>query len=966
MNERAGKRRRARSGAGVLGILGSIAFAVVPVPAHASPPSPPHIMLIVEENAAYGSAQGTPYIINNPSAPYINSLAGTYTSATNWYAVQHNSPHDYLDLLDGSDLGVPIGKPYSSTTLVDELHTAGIPWQGYMESMPAPCSSVNSTSDGQYDAVHNPFHYFTNYSAGGGGWCSSANAGSEGVVPYPGSSGIAAALDGANAPAFAFVVPNDCNDMHGDTSAASPCATDTSDQLVTAGDSWLQTNLPQVMSSNWYTSGGIIIITWDESADGDTSGGSYGIGGHVPTLVISANSQHPFATSGDHYATLRGIEEAYVVDLLGNSADPAFGDITPAFGVPVSAPPPSVTGVAPTQGPQEGGELVTVSGTHFNGSGFTTSDLHFGTIDVPPTNAYPCPGSPGGCFAVTSPTEITAYTPRSPAPGTVDVTVTTPGGTTATGAADHYVYVPPPLPSVTGVAPTEGAQEGGELVTLSGTNFNGSGVTTSDVHFGTIDVPATNPYPCPGSPGGCFAVTSPTEITAYTPQSTAPGTVDVTVTTPGGTTAASAADHYVYVAPGAYTAMTAFRVCDTRALLPHNQCTGKTLGAKGTLTVQVTGERNALGQVVPNNAEAVAVNVTAINDSTSATYVTAFPAGATVPLASNINLNGQNAQANLVVVQLGTGGAMSVFNAAGRADVIVDIQGYFAPPGASPVAGAFHPMRPLRICDTRAGQGTVCAGAVNNPIRANTWRDVVLSGLPPGGNGPAIPSDGTAAAAVFNLTGTQGSATTYLSVEPPDPRTGLCPTGAPSVSNINLPPGSSLPNRVIASLGSHQDVCVYNSTGSANIIIDIDGWFGNGSETSTGALFYAVSPTRICDTRAGSGTECQGQALTAGATEPVPVAGVLVVPATGGSTPPVAMVANLTGVGGSAATYLTLYPGDVTTRPLASDLNPAAGITIANLAIVGLATTGGSSGNIDLYNAAGDINAILDVAGWFQ
>ena len=115
MNERAGKRRRARSGAGVVGILGSIAFAVMPVPAHASPPSPPHIMLIVEENAAYGSAQGTPYIINNPSAPYINNnLVGTYTSATNWYAVQHNSPHDYLDLLDGSDLGVPSGKPYSS------------------------------------------------------------------------------------------------------------------------------------------------------------------------------------------------------------------------------------------------------------------------------------------------------------------------------------------------------------------------------------------------------------------------------------------------------------------------------------------------------------------------------------------------------------------------------------------------------------------------------------------------------------------------------------------------------------------------------------------------------------------------------------------------------------------------------------------------------------------------------------
>jgi Phosphoesterase family/IPT/TIG domain len=859
MNERTGKRYRARSGAGALAILGSIAFAGMPAPAHASPPSPPHIMLIVEENAAYGAAQGSPYIIGNASAPYINSLAGTYTSATNWYAVQHNSPHDYLDLLDGSDLGVPIGKPYSSPTLVDELHTAGIPWQGYMESMPSSCYPGTSTSDGQYDSNHNPFHYFTNYSTASAGWCSSANAGSEGVVAYPGSSLIAAALDGANAPDFALVVPNDCNDMHGDTNAASPCAADTSDQLVSAGDSWLQTNLPPVLSSSWYASGGIIIITWDESANGDASGGSYGTGGHVPTLVISANQQHPFTASGDHYATLRGIEEAYAVPLLSNSADPTFGDITPAFGVPVSAPPPSVTSVSPTEGAEEGGELVTIRGTHFNGSGFTTSD----------------------------------------------------------------------------------------------------------VHFGPIDVPASNTYPCPGSTAGCFAVVGPTEITAFTPQATAPGIVDVTVVTPGGSSATSAADHYIYVAPGAYTAMTAFRVCDTRAVLPHNQCTGKTLGAGGTITVQVTGDRNALGQVVPSNAEAVAANLTAIDGSSSPTYVTAFPAGAPIPLASNINLSGQNAQANLVVVRLGTGGAMGVFNAAGRADVIVDIQGYFAPP-ASPVAGAFHPLRPLRICDTRARQGTACAGAVDNPIPANTWRDVVVSGLPPGGTGPSIPADGTAAAAVFNLTGTQGTVTTFLSVEPPNMQTGLCPTAAPQVSNINLPPGSSLPNRVIASLGPHQDVCVYNSLGSVNIIIDVDGWFGNGNEASTGALFYSVSPTRICDTRAGSGTECQGQALTSGTTEVVQVAGVLVVPATGGSTPLVAMVANLTGVGASTATFLTLYPSDVTIRPLASDLNPAAGATIANLAIVGLAATGGSSGDVDLYNAVGDINAILDVDGWFQ
>ncbi|MGA8923182.1 MAG: hypothetical protein WB682_08550, partial [Candidatus Dormiibacterota bacterium] len=147
---------------------------------------------------------------------------------------------------------------------------------------------------------------------------------------------------------------------------------------------------------------------------------------------------------------------------------------------------------------------------------------------------------------------------------------------------------------------------------------------------------------------------------------------------------------------------------------------------------------------------------------------------------------------------------------------------------------------------------------------------------------------------------------------------------------------------------------------------DVDGWFGNGTETATGALFYAVPPMRICDTRSGSATECAGEPLTSNGARLVPVAGVAVVPTTGGSTLPLAIVANLTGVAGSAATYFTIYPSDAAPRPIASDLNPVARVTIANLAIVGLATTGNTTGDLDLYNAVGNINAILDVAGWFQ
>ena len=101
--------------------------------------------------------------------------------------------------------------------------------------------------------------------------------------------------------------------------------------VVANGDKWLSTNLPTVLSSSWFNDSGIVIITWDESVTSDMSGGSYGKGGKIATLVIAANTQGAYQAYGDHYATLRGIEEAYGVGLLGNSANSAFGDLKPAF-----------------------------------------------------------------------------------------------------------------------------------------------------------------------------------------------------------------------------------------------------------------------------------------------------------------------------------------------------------------------------------------------------------------------------------------------------------------------------------------------------------------------------------------------------------------------------------------------------------------------------------------------------------
>jgi len=363
-----------------------------PTPTPAPTTTPPHIMVIVEENQEYGD------IIGSSNAPYINSLASTYTSATNWYAVEHNSPTDYLDLISGSDQGLggttKKTPPFSATNLVDELHSANIPWQAYMESMPSGCWAKGS--NGLYDPIHNPFHYFTNY----GSYCTSGS--SEGVVPYPGSSGLVTALDGSNPPDFVFITPNLCDDMHGSTTGSTTCASDSGSQLITAGDTWLKDNLGPVLNSTWFQNNGVLIVTWDEGTtklglaggsppdDGScTSPNVPECGGHIPTLVIASKAAGSFTSGGDHYGALRGIEEAYGVGLLGHSSGTNDGDLEPAFGLS-SSTTGGVTGQVTDQTdpshPAISGAQVTCS------CGGTLTTTTYGSGDYGFTNVTPGSG----------------------------------------------------------------------------------------------------------------------------------------------------------------------------------------------------------------------------------------------------------------------------------------------------------------------------------------------------------------------------------------------------------------------------------------------------------------------------------------------------------------------------------------------------------------------------------------------
>jgi hypothetical protein len=138
-----------------------------------------------------------------------------------------------------------------------------------------------------------------------------------------------------------------------------------------------------------------------------------------------------------------------------------------------------------------GGTTVTITGTDFTGA----TAVMFGT------NA-------ATSVVVVSATSITAVAPAGM--GTVDVTVTTPEGTSAIVTADEYTYAP----TVTGLSPNHGPAFGGNDVTITGTGFaDATGVTFN------------------GISGTGFHVSSDTTIIVTAPASAVGGPVDVIVNT---------------------------------------------------------------------------------------------------------------------------------------------------------------------------------------------------------------------------------------------------------------------------------------------------------------------------------------------------------------------------------------------------------------------------------------------------
>jgi hypothetical protein len=376
------------------------------------------------------------------------------------------------------------------------------------------------------------------------------------------------------------------------------------------------------------------------------------------------------------------------------------------------------------------------------------------------------------------------------------------------------------------------------------------------------------------------------------------------------------------------------RILDTRT---GNGAPAAPLGPGSTLTVQVSGR----GGIPATNVAAVVLNVTVTN-TTGNSWLIVYPTADPQPLSSNLNWTHGQTLANLLEVGLGDSGQLNIYNQAATTDVIFDVAGYV--PAVTTTlgpSGLYKPVVPQRILDTRTGNG-----GYTGPLGAGASIDLQVAGR--GG----IPSSGVSAVAL-NVTVTGPTSWSYLTIYPSG-------GSVPLASNLNFVGGQTVANRAVVELGSNGQIGIFNGFGSTQVVVDVNGWFTDGSNPSaTGGTFTGVTPVRILDTRTGSGGITG--ALAPGQTIALQVAGFGGVPQMNDQVAPTAVVVNVTTTDTTAWGYLTVYPSGAT-LPLASDLNWPAGATVPNLAILKL----GSDGKIMIYNGLGNADVVVDVVGWYD
>jgi ABC-type phosphate transport system substrate-binding protein len=474
-----------------------------------------------------------------------------------------------------------------------------------------------------------------------------------------------------------------------------------------------------------------------------------------------------------------------------------------------------------------------ISGTAKVGFTLTASEGTWSPASVVKTRQWLRDGSPiAGATALT-------YVPVAADLGhklSVKVTGTKAGFPTLDATSSETATVTAVVPGTfTAVAPAR------LLDTRDGT---GTGGTTTPVPSGgsvSFDVAGKGGVPTIGAAGAVVlnvTVTSPTVggfVTAYPTGATKPNAsnlnfnagqtipnhVTVKLGTGGKVTLFNGSGGTVHLIAdvagwygvgagtenGTFTALDApVRLLDTRE--PIGAPKAK-IANGATLPFLVAG---ASGSGVPASGVSAGVLNVTVTNTAGGGFLSAFPNGTTPPTASNLNFNAGNTIPNAATVKLGGDGKVALFNGSnGPLDAIADIAGYFKS-GVAEQSGAFTPLDPSRLLDTRNGTG---APTAKIPSGGSVTLDVANHG--------GVPASG-AGAAVLNVTVTNTAGGGFVTAFPAG-------TTKPNASNLNFNPGTTIPNLVTVKLGtggSAGKVTFYNgSGGTLDLIADVAGWYKN-------------------------------------------------------------------------------------------------------------------------------------------
>jgi hypothetical protein len=246
------------------------------------------------------------------------------------------------------------------------------------------------------------------------------------------------------------------------------------------------------------------------------------------------------------------------------------------------------------------------------------------------------------------------------------------------------------------------------------------------------------------------------------------------------------------------------RILDTRT-------NAAPLGSGATRSIQFAGLNG-----IPANATAAIVNVT-VTEPTSSGFVTVYPTGASRPVASNLNFTPSLTVPNLVVVKVGAGGKIDLFNSLGSTHLVVDAVGYFEPVSQLLGGGEMNALPPSRILDTRTGLGAPAS-------KIGPGESILVKATGVGGV-----LDLAVDSVVLNVTVTEPTARGFLTVFPAN-------VARPTASNLNFSPGQTVPNLVVARVDDAGRIRIFNSSGSSHVVADVVGWF-NANAADPGIPF---------------------------------------------------------------------------------------------------------------------------------